>query len=103
MADGYAITKRKNSGSNLENNATSIGNDDGNSDDNNNSSAMTNCEKKLRKSLSLSFWPVLSDWLLEISDTLQSSWLQPLFTEFYSHRFPVYSYIGLRVSNTCTV
>lgn len=56
---GYAITKRKSSGSNLENNATSIGNDDGNSDDNNNSSAMTNCEKKLRKSLSLSFWPVL--------------------------------------------
>ena len=46
---GYAITKRKSSS--IEN--------DGNSDDNNNSSAMTNCEKKLRKSLSLSYWPVL--------------------------------------------
>jgi hypothetical protein len=57
---GYAITKRKSNDSNLENNANSIGNDDdGNSDDNNNSSAMINYVKELRKSLSLSYLPVL--------------------------------------------
>jgi hypothetical protein len=57
---GYAITKRNSSDSNLENNVNGIGNDDdGNSDDNNNSSVMTNYEKKLRKSSSLSYWRIL--------------------------------------------
>jgi hypothetical protein len=55
----YVITKRKSSDSNLENNATSIGNEDSNSGYNNNTSVKTNYEKKLRKNSLFSSWSIL--------------------------------------------